>query len=56
MDRLEKLVTATILAIVVAIITGCSFKVEFGYHGETGRDDRVQTQLKHEKRKIEVRE
>ncbi len=25
--------------------TGCSFKVETGWHGRTGRDDRVQTQL-----------
>lgn len=27
-------------------LTGCSFKVEFGYHGETGRDDRTQTVAK----------
>lgn len=26
-------------------LTGCSFKVEMGYHGQTGRDDRVQTEL-----------
>lgn len=26
-------------------LTGCSFKVEMGYHGQSGRDDRTQTQL-----------
>lgn len=26
-------------------LSACSFKVEFGYHGETGRDDRTQSQL-----------
>lgn len=56
MNRIEKLVVGTILAIIVVIVSGCSFKVEFGYHGETGRDDRVQTQLKHEKKVVNVRE
>lgn len=28
---------------VLIVVTGCSMKVEFGYHGETGRDDRTQT-------------
>lgn len=32
-------------AIIIAILTGCSFKVEVGYHGQSGRDDRTQTQL-----------
>jgi len=26
-------------------LTGCSMKVEFGYHGQSGRDDRTQTEL-----------
>lgn len=26
-------------------LTGCSLKMEFGYHGQTGRDDRMQTEL-----------
>ncbi len=46
MDRMEKIAVGLILAIIVVITSGCSFKLEFGYHGETGRDDRVQTQLK----------
>ncbi len=29
----------------MCLMTGCSFKVETGWHGQTGRDDRVQTQL-----------
>jgi len=53
MDRIEKLVIVLLVAIAVAISTGCSFKLEFGYHGETGRDDRVQTALT---KTIKVRE
>lgn len=32
------------LAILAVLISACSFKTEFGYHGETGRDDRVISQ------------
>ncbi|MBX9584733.1 MAG: hypothetical protein K2X87_30890 [Gemmataceae bacterium] len=34
-----------LLAAVAFAVTGCSFQVEVGYHGQTGRDDRTQTQL-----------
>lgn len=34
------------LWIIIFMLAGCSVKFELGYHGETGRDDRVQTQLK----------
>lgn len=40
--------TLTMLALstlITAYLTGCSFKVEVGYHGQSGRDDRTQTQL-----------
>ena len=39
---MKKLI-ATITLIVS--LTSCSFKIETGYHGLTGRDDRTQTQL-----------
>jgi len=29
----------------MTVLTGCSFKIETGYHGLTGRDDRTQTSL-----------
>jgi len=45
METIEKLVCVTLVAIAVAISVGCSFQVEVGYHGQTGRDDRTQTQL-----------
>lgn len=34
-----------VMGILMATTSGCSFGVEFGYHGHTGRDDRTQTQL-----------
>jgi hypothetical protein len=34
-----------VLALVGLAMSGCSFKVETGWHGRTGRDDRVQTRL-----------
>lgn len=34
------------LWLIIFWLAACSFKVEFGYHGETGRDDRTQSQLK----------
>ena len=35
-----------LLGVIVCIaVTGCSVKAEFGWHGQTGRDDRVQTKL-----------
>lgn len=33
------------LGLIAFATTGCSFQVEVGYHGQTGRDDRTQTQL-----------
>lgn len=38
-----KLLIATLLLLVS--LSACSFKIETGYHGLTGRDDRTQTQL-----------
>lgn len=35
-----------IAVILIAVgLSACSFKIETGYHGLTGRDDRTQTQL-----------
>lgn len=36
-----------ILAIVLLAVSlsACSFRIEMGYHGQSGRDDRTQTQL-----------
>jgi hypothetical protein len=35
-----------LLALIVILgLSACSFKIETGYHGLTGRDDRTQTQL-----------
>jgi hypothetical protein len=36
-----------VLAMLVLILglSACSFRIETGYHGLTGRDDRTQTQL-----------
>lgn len=34
-----------LLACLCYWLSACSFAVEFGYHGETGRDNRTQTQL-----------
>jgi hypothetical protein len=39
------LLSLTLWALIAYAVTGCSAKIEFGYHGQTGRDDRVQTQL-----------
>lgn len=33
------------LVVSAMFVSGCSMKMEFGYHGLTGRDDRTQTQL-----------
>lgn len=30
---------------VLCCLSACSFKIEAGYHGQSGRDDRTQTQL-----------
>jgi len=46
MERLNKIVFGMLTVIITALcMSACSFKVEFGYHGETGRDDRTQSQL-----------
>ncbi len=34
------------LGIALMFLGACSVKFEVGYHGETGRDDRTQTQAK----------
>jgi hypothetical protein len=36
-----------VAGLVLAMLTasGCSLRVETGWHGQTGRDDRIQTQL-----------
>jgi hypothetical protein len=39
---MQKLVIILILG---AALSACSFRIETGYHGLTGRDDRTQTQL-----------
>lgn len=36
-----RLVVVFILVAIMASISACSFKVETGWHGQTGRDDRV---------------
>lgn len=33
------------LFVVLFLFTGCSFGVQIGYHGQTGLDNRTQTQL-----------
>lgn len=40
------LVIMLLLGVIVCVaVTGCSMRMEFGYHGQTGRDDRIQTKL-----------
>lgn len=39
---MKKVIAVLILAVG---LSACSFKIETGYHGLTGRDDRTQTQL-----------
>jgi len=39
-------VTMLILAAAILSLNACSFKLEFGYHGETGVDNRTATQQK----------
>lgn len=34
-----------IALLLIASLGACSFKIETGYHGLTGRDDRTQTHL-----------
>ena len=41
--RLAIIWAASVLILINA--AGCSFKVETGWHGQTGRDDRTQSQL-----------
>lgn len=36
----------TVWLLVAWLLTGCSVKFELGWHGETGRDDRTQSELK----------
>ena len=44
-DVLGFAVSIAALAAIMFGVSGCSFQVEMGYHGQTGRDDRTQTQL-----------
>lgn len=39
------IVSSIFWAVIAVYLSACSFKLEMGYHGQTGRDDRVQTQL-----------
>jgi hypothetical protein len=44
-DMLGFAISMAALAAIMFGASGCSFQVEMGYHGQTGRDDRTQTQL-----------
>lgn len=44
-----------VLLAIIAAASGCSFKVETGWHGHTGRDDRYQTQLVRDGDEAQVR-
>ena len=45
--KLGLIISASMWLCVLSVIflSGCSFQVEVGYHGQTGRDNRTQTQL-----------
>lgn len=45
MNKHGLLFSLTLWALIAYAVTGCSVKFEVGYHGQTGRDDKVQTQL-----------
>jgi hypothetical protein len=34
-----------VLVLTLSALSACSMRFEFGYHGQTGRDDRIQTEL-----------
>lgn len=42
---LDTVVMLALMFNVIVYICACSFKVEMGYHGQSGRDDRTQTEL-----------
>ncbi len=48
-------IKACILALIIGALSGCSFKLEAGYHGKTGRDDNTVTEsfIEPRKRKAE---
>lgn len=51
-EKLMGIVMSLFGAICMVLLLGlsaCSFKLEVGYHGQTGRDDRVQTELVNKK-------
>lgn len=50
MNRIGVMLGLLSWAVVAVVLTSCSFKLEMGYHGQTGRDDRVQTELLQERR------
>lgn len=39
------ILTGLLMWVIVFVLAGCSFKVEAGWHGETGVDNRTQSQL-----------
>ena len=43
--KVAMIVSAVFWSVIAVYLSACSFKLEMGYHGQTGRDDRVQTQL-----------
>lgn len=46
MHKGERAMKKIFAIVLLAVSLGaCSFKVEMGYHGQSGRDDRTQTQL-----------
>ena len=44
-DGLGAVYMGILAVLFVTYLTGCSVHFEVGYHGQTGRDDRIQTQL-----------
>lgn len=42
-NGLDWFVFVILLGLLAAVMSGCSFKLEFGYHGQTGRDDTTVT-------------
>ncbi len=54
-EKLMGIVMSLLGAVSVILLLGltaCSVKFEFGYHGQTGRDDRVQTELVGKKKQV----
>lgn len=45
MNRVGLMASVVCWAVIAMVLTSCSFKLEVGYHGQSGRDDRTQTEL-----------